>query len=33
LDELKMGPVQSIDITIPMPGQPQAKPGATEKKQ
>jgi zinc protease len=32
LDELKMGPVQPTDITIPMPGQPQAKPGATEKK-
>ncbi len=27
LEELKLGPVQPVDITIPMPG----KPGATEK--
>lgn len=32
LDELKLGPVQSIDITIPMPGPPPGKPGAAEKK-
>ena len=25
LDELKLGPVQPVDITIPMPGQPSAK--------
>jgi zinc protease len=29
LDELKLGPVTPVDITIPMPG---AKPGAGEKK-
>ena len=29
LDELKLGPVQALDITIPMPG----RPGAAEKKQ
>jgi zinc protease len=29
LDELKLGPVTPVDITIPMPGQ---KPGAGEKK-
>ena len=33
LDELKLGPVQAVDITIPQPGQPSSKMGATEKKQ
>jgi zinc protease len=32
LDELKLGPVQAIDITIPQPNQPSATPGAAEKK-
>jgi zinc protease len=31
LEELKLGPVQPIDITIPMPGKPSAKPNAEEK--
>jgi zinc protease len=35
LDELKMGPVQAVDITIPQPGSPggprQPKPGPAEK--
>ncbi len=33
LDELKLGPVQTIDITIPKPGQPEGKPGAAGQKQ
>jgi zinc protease len=33
LEELKLGPVQTVDITIPQPGQPSGKSGATEKKQ
>jgi zinc protease len=33
LDELKLGPVQAIDITIPRPEKPSAKPEAEEKKQ
>lgn len=33
LDELKLGPVQTVDITIPQPGQPAGKPGAAEQKQ
>ncbi len=32
LDELKLGPVQPIDITIPMPNQTAAKPDVEEKK-
>jgi zinc protease len=32
LEELKLGPVQTIDITIPMPEKPSAKPEAEEKK-
>ena len=31
LEYLKLGPVQPIDITIPMPGKPSAKPNAEEK--
>jgi zinc protease len=33
LDELKLGPVQAVDITIPQPGKPSDKSGAAEKKQ
>jgi zinc protease len=37
LDELKLGPVQAVDIAIPQPGQPKGSPagaqGATEKNQ
>jgi zinc protease len=33
LYELKLGPVQTVDITIPQPGQPSDKSGAAEKKQ
>jgi len=33
LDELKLGPVQSIDIAIPQPGQQPGKPGAPDHKQ
>jgi zinc protease len=32
LDELKLGPVQAIDITIPMPGLQPGKSGSAEKK-
>lgn len=31
LDELKLGPVRNVDITIPQPGGPSGKPGAAEK--
>jgi zinc protease len=31
LDELKLGPVQNVDITIPQPGAPAGMPGAAEK--
>ena len=33
LDELNLGPVQAVDITIPQPGKPSDKSGAAEKKQ
>ncbi len=33
LDELKLGPVKTVDITIPQPGGAAAKPGAGEKEQ
>jgi zinc protease len=33
LDELKLGPVHTIDITIPKPERPEGKPGAAEKAQ
>jgi zinc protease len=33
LDELKLGPVQNVDITIPQPGAPAGKQGAGEKEQ
>ncbi len=33
LDELKLGPVHNVDITIPQPGGPSGKPGAAEKQQ
>jgi zinc protease len=33
LDELKLGPVQPIDITIPMPGKPAGAADPAEKKQ
>ncbi|HEY1986040.1 MAG TPA: pitrilysin family protein [Terracidiphilus sp.] len=33
LDDLKLGPVQNVDITIPQPGAPTGKPGAAEKEQ
>lgn len=32
LDELKMGPVQAVDITIPQPGPPAGKPAAAGEK-
>ena len=32
LDELKLGPVHAIDITIPMPGKRSGEPGQAEKK-
>jgi zinc protease len=33
LDELKLGPVHPVDITIPQPGAPAGKPGAAEREQ
>jgi zinc protease len=33
LDELKLGPVKTIDIAIPMPGKQAGEPGAAEKRQ
>jgi zinc protease len=33
LEELKLGPVHAVDITIPQTGNPSAKPDAVEKKQ
>jgi zinc protease len=32
LEELNLGPVQSIDITIPQPKEPETKPATTDKK-